>query len=275
MSAPSHHVPKAAFFRATSLGAVRGLQLTRVPWLDRLGFQASHHITGMLRPFTSGIFSHVDTYTMVTNALYIGNSPSHSDDLRLFVVFPRLREDIRNNSRLLAYFWQRCMLPAIDSIHSPGLFDQQSDGMDYMSYDARDEMKDLDESLATFGLHTPVQRRDSTQLSLEHAWESIEQTLANDPDLQMLLDMFLIVSWEAPAVASGSWQNPSFEQFLEPSYIDQKCGKVIYEQMQEDRPKERLALKSNMRMLSRKRSATLTQLEDRPDAKRTQSMDMS
>lgn len=268
-----HQVPKAAFFRATNLAAVRGLQLTRVPWLDRLGFQASHYATMMLRPFTSGVFSHADTYTMVTNALYLGNSTSHDDDLRLFVVFPNLKEDIRNNSRLLASFWHRCMLPAIDAMHSPQkLYDEQAEGMDYVTYDNGDDMKELDESLATFALHTPVQRYDSTQLfSLDQAWNIIEQTVANDPDLQSLNDMFLIVSWEAPAVSSGSWQSLSFEQFLDPELIDQKCGKVIYEQTREQRP----VLKNDMRTISRKRSATLTQLEDRPNAKRTQSMDMS
>ncbi|KAF3050584.1 hypothetical protein E8E11_007628 [Didymella keratinophila] len=266
-------VPKAAFFRATSLGAVRGLQLTRVPWLDRLGFQASHYVTSMLRPFTAGFFSHADTYTMVTNALYLGNSPAHDDDLRLFVVFPNLNEDIRNNSRLLASFWQRCMLPAIEAIHSPQkIFDEQSEGMDYVTYDNGDDMRDLDESLATFALHTPVQRHDSTQLfSLDQAWDSLEQTVANDPDLRSLSNMFLIVSWEAPAVSPGSWQTPSYESFLNPAMIDQQCGKIIYEQISDQRP----ALKPEMRTISRKRSATLTQLEDRPDAKRTQSMDMS
>ncbi|KAF1930508.1 uncharacterized protein M421DRAFT_375680 [Didymella exigua CBS 183.55] len=269
----SQQVPKAAFFRATSLGAVRGLQLTRVPWLDRLGFQASHYVTSMLRLFTSGIFSHVETYTMVTNALYLGNGPSHDDDLRLFVVFPNLKGDIRNNSRLLASFWQRCMLPAIEALHSPqNMYDEQADGMDYVAYDNGDDMKELDESLATFALHTPVQRHDSTQLfSLDQAWDSIEQTVANDPDLQILNDMFLIVAWEAPAVSPGSWQTPSFEPFLNLALIDQQCGKTIYEQIGE----QRSVLKNDMRTISRKRSATLTQLEDRPDAKRTQSMDMS
>lgn len=265
--------PRAAFFRATSLGAVRGLQLTRVPWLDRLGFQASHHITTMLRPLASGVFSHADTYAMVTNALYLGNSPSYSDDLRLFVVFPHLEDDIRNNSRLLACFWQRCMLPAIEAVHSPHRqFDQQPDSMDYISHYAGDEMEDLDESLATFGLHTPIKRHDSTQLlSLDQAWKSIEQTVAESADLQGLSDMFLIVSWDAPAVSSGSWHTPSFDHFLNPKFVDQECGKVIYDDIREERP----ALRTDMRTLSRKRSATLTQLEDRPDAKRTQSMDMS
>ena len=266
-------VPKAAFFRATSLGAVRGLQLTRVPWLDRLGFQASHYVTSMLRPFTTGVFSHADTYAMVTNALYLGNSLAQDDDLRLFVVFPNLNEDIRNNSRLLACFWQRCMLPAIEAIHLPQkIYDEQAEGMEYVTYDNGDDMKDLDESLATFALHTPVQRHDSTQLfSLDHAWESIEQIVANDSELQSLSDMFLIVSWEAPVVSPGSWQTPSYEPFLDPAMIDQSCGKVIYEHISDQRP----ALKPEMRTISRKRSATLTQLEDRPDTKRTQSMDMS
>lgn len=264
-------IPKAAFFRATSLGAIRGLQLTRVPWLDRLGFQASHHVTTMLLPFTNGAFSHSDTYSMVTNALYLGNSPSHSDDLRLFLAFPNLKEDIRNNSRLLACFWQRCMLPAIDTIHAPQRLYDETESMDYISYDKSDEMKDLDESLATFALHTPVQRHDSTQLfSLDQAWEIIEQTVAHDPDLHALKDMFLIVSWEAPAVSSGLWQTPSFEQFLNPSSIDQTCAKVIHEEMRHNRP----ALK-DMRTVSKKRSATLSQMEDQPDAKRTQSMDMT
>lgn len=264
-------IPKAAFFRATSLGAVRGLQLTRVPWLDRLGFQASHHVTTMLLPFTKGAFSHVDTYSMVTNALYLGNSPSHSDELRLFVAFPNLKEDIRNNSRLLACFWQRCMLPAIDAIHTPPMLYDQIESMDYISYDGGDEMKDLDESLATFALHTPIQRHDSTQLfSLDQAWESIKQTVENDPDLHELTDMFLLVSWEAPAVSSVLWQTPSFEQFLNPTFVDQACAQVIYEEMRHERP----AIK-DMRTVSRKRSATLSQLEDRPDAKRTQSMDMT
>ncbi|KAJ4368508.1 hypothetical protein N0V86_009413 [Didymella sp. IMI 355093] len=227
----------------------------------------------MLRPFTTGVFSHADTYTMVTNALYLGNGPSHDDDLRLFVVFPNLKEDIRNNSRLLASFWQRCMLPAIEAIQSPQkLYDEQSDGMDYVTYDNGDVMRDLDESLATFALHTPVQRHDSTQLfSLDQAWDSIEQTVANDTDLQILNDMFLIVSWEASAVSPGSWQRPSFEPFLDLAMIDQQCGKIIYEQISDQRP----MLKTDMRTISRKRSATLTQLEDRPDAKRTQSMDMT
>jgi hypothetical protein len=133
-------------------------------------------------------------------------------------------------------------------------------------------MRDLDESLATFALHTPVQRHDSTQLfSLDQAWDGIEQTLANDPELQSLNDMFLIVSWEAPAVSPGSWQTPSYEPFLNPAMIDQQCVKVVYEQISD----QRLALKPELRTISRKRSATLTQLEDRPDAKRTQSMDMS
>ncbi|KAF2993042.1 hypothetical protein E8E13_000836 [Curvularia kusanoi] len=264
-------VPKAAFFRATSLGAVRGLQLTRVPWLDRLGFQASHHVTTMLLPFTNGVFSHADTYTMVTNALYLGNSPSHSDDLRLFVAFPNLKEDIRNNSRLLACFWQRCMLPAIDAIHTPQRLYDETESMDYITYDKGDGMKDLDESLATFALHTPVLRHDSAQLfSLDQAWEIIEQTVANDPDLQALKDLFLIISWEAPAVSSALWQTPSFEQFLNPASIDQTCAKVVHEEMRHKRP----ALK-DIRTISRKRSATLSQLEDRPDAKRTQSMDMT
>lgn len=264
-------VPKSAFFRATSLGAVRGLQLTRAPWLDRLGFQASHHVTTMLLPFTKGAFSHADTYTMVTNALYLGNSPSYSDDLRLFVAFPNLKEDIRNNSRLLACFWQKCMLPAIDATHTPQRLCEQAESMDYISYDKGDDMNDLDESLATFALHTPVQRHDSTQLlSMDQAWESIGQTVANDPDLHGLTDMFLIVSWETPAVSSGPWQMPSFEQFLNPASIDQSCGKVIYEEMRHERP----ALK-DLRTVSKKRSATLSQLEERPDVKRTQSMDMS
>lgn len=227
----------------------------------------------MLRPFTTGVFSHADTYTMVTNALYLGNSPAHDDDLRLFVVFPNLGEDIRNNSRLLACFWQRCMLPAIEAIHSPRkICDEQSEGMDYVTYDNGDDMRDLDESLATFALHTPVQRNDSTQLfSLDQAWESIEQTVANDPDLQCLNDMFLIVSWEAPAVSPGFWLTPSYEPLLIQAMIDQRCGKIVYEQISDQRP----GLKPEMRTISRKRSATLTQLEDRPDAKRTQSMDMS
>lgn len=268
MSITFEHAPKAAFFRATSFGAVRDLQLTRVPWLDRLGFQASHHITAMLCPFTSGSFSHADTYNMVTNALYLGNSPTHSDDLRLFVVFPHLGEDIRSNSRLLACFWQKSIMPAVDVIHS--LHGQASDDMDYISHKPGDDMEDLDESLATFGLHTPVQRHDSMQtFALAQAWESIEQTVMNDSDLQGLVDMFLIVSWEAPAVSFGSWQPPSFERFLNPEYIDQKCGKVIY-----DKRQERPVLKTEMRTISKKRSATLTQLEDRPDVKRTQSVDM-
>jgi hypothetical protein len=210
---------------------------------------------------------------MVTNALYLGNGPSHDDDLRLFVVFPNLREDIRNNSRLLASFWQRCMLPAIEAIHSPQkLYDEQSDRMDYVTYDNGDAMRDLDESLATFALHTPVQRHDSTQLfSLDQAWDSIEQTVANDTDLQILNDMFLIVSWEAPAVSPGSSQIPSFEPFLDLAMIDQQWGKIIYEEISDQRP----MLRTDMRTISRKRSATLTQLEDRPDAKRTQSMDMT
>lgn len=266
-------VPKTAFFRATTLGAVRDLQLTRVPWLDRLGFQASHYVTTMLRPFTSSVFSHTETYSMITNALYLGNSPSQGDDLRMFVVFPNLKEDIRNNSRLLASFWQRCMLPAIEAMHpQQQTYDEQADGMDYVTYDNGNEMKDLDESLATFALHTPVQRHDSTQLfSLDQAWDSIEKAVANDPDLQILNDMFLIVSWEAPAVSPGSWQAPSFEPFLNQAMIDQQCGTIIYEQIGEQRPN----LKDCLRTISRKRSATLTQLEDRPDAKRTQSMDMS
>lgn len=265
--------PKAAFFRATSLGAVRGLQLTRVPWFDRLGFQASHYVTAMLRPFTTGVFSDAHAYTMVTNALYLGNSPAHDDDLRLFVVFPNLNEDIRKNSRLLAAFWQRCMLPAIEATHSPQkLNNERPEVMDYIAYDNGDEMKDLDESLATFALHTPIQRHDSTQLfSLDLAWDSIEQTVANDPDLESLNDMFLIVSWEAPGVSPGSWQIPSYEPFLNPAMIDPQCRRVIYEQISDQRP----ALKPEVRTISRKRSATLTQLEDRPDAKRTQSMDMS
>lgn len=260
--------PKAAYFRATSLGAVRGLQLTRVPWLDRLGFQASHHITAMLRPFTFGLFSHAETYSMVTNALYLGNSPSHSDDLRLFVVFPHLADDIRNNSRLLAHFWR-----TVDAIHSPvRQHGQDIDGMDYITHDPGADMEDLDESLATFGLHTPIQRRDSTQtFSLNQAWESIIHTVTNDADLQCLMDMFLIVSWEAPAVLCGSWQTPSFEQFLNQDFIDQDCGKVVYEETQQERPVQN----PDRRTISRKRSATLTQLEDRPDAKRTQSMDMT
>ncbi|KAF3038626.1 hypothetical protein E8E12_003357 [Didymella heteroderae] len=210
---------------------------------------------------------------MVTNALYLGNSSAYDDDLRLFVVFPNLKEDIRNNSRLLACFWQRCMLPAIEAIHSPlKMHDKKAEGMDYLTYDNGDDMRDLDESLATFALHTPVQRHDSTQLfTLDQAWEGIEQTVANDPVLEGLNDMFLIVSWEAPAVSPGSWQTPSYEPFLNPAMIDQQCGKVIYEQISDQRP----ALKPEMRTISRKRSATLTQLEDRPDAKRTQSMDMS
>ena len=264
-------IPKSAFFRATSLGAVRGLQLTRAPWLDRLGFQASHHVTTMLLPFTKGAFSHADTYTMVTNALYLGNSPSYSDDLRLFVAFPNLKEDIRNNSRLLACFWQKCMLPAIDAIHTSQRLCEQTESMDYISYDKGDEMNDLDESLATFALHTPVQRHDSTQLQgLDQAWEIIGQTVANDPDLHGLTDMFLIVSWETPAVSSGPWQMPSFEQFLNPASIDQSCRKVVYEEMRHERP-----ILNDMRTVSKKRSATLSQLEERPDVKRTQSMDMS
>lgn len=263
---------KAAFFRATSLGAVRGLELTRVPWLDRLGFQASHHVTSMLRPFTTGVFSHADTYAMVSNALYLGNSPSHCDDLRLFVVFPNLKEDIRNNSRLLASFWQRCMLPAIESVHTPQRLYEQSESMDYISYNGGDGMRDLDESLATFALHTPIQRHDSTQpFTLNQAWESIEQTVANDRDLQDLTDMFLIVSWEAPAVSSGVWQTPSFEQLLNPTLIDKSCGKVVSEELRQERP----VYKTEMRTISKKRSATLTQLEDRPNAKRTQSIDMT
>ncbi|KZM24944.1 uncharacterized protein EKO05_0002691 [Ascochyta rabiei] len=273
MPISAEHAPKAAFFRATSLCAVRGLQLTRVPWLDRLGFQASHHITAMLRPFTAGTFSHAETYNMVTNALYLGNSPSYSDDLRLFVVFPRLEADIRNNSRLLACFWQKCMLPAIDAIHSPHrLSEQNCDGMDYISHVPKDEMEFLDESLATFGLHTPNQRHDSAQLlSLDQAWEGIEQTAASHEDLQSLRDTFLIVSWEAPAVSVGMWEAASFERFLNPDFIDQRCGKVVYEKMREERP----ALQTHMRTVSRKRSATLTQLEEKPDPKRTQSMDMN
>lgn len=263
------HTPKAAFFRATSLGAVRGLQLTRVPWLDRLGFQAAHHVTKMLLPFTSGTFNHADTYTMVTNALYLGNSPSHSDDLRLFVAFPNLKEDIRNNSRLLACFWQRCMLPTIDAIHTPQRLYEES--MDYISYEGSDGMKDIDDSLSTFALHTPVQRHDSTQMfTLDQAWESIEQTVMNDPDLQSLVDMFLLVSWEAPAVSIGSWQTPSFEQYLDSKSIDKRCLSVVHEEMRQERP-----VYKDMRTVSRKRSATLSQLEDRPGAKRTQSMDMT
>lgn len=264
-------VPKAAFFRATSLGAVRGLQLTRVPWLDRLGFQAAHHVTKLLLPFISGTFSHGDTYTMVTNALYLGNSPSYSDDLRLFVAFPNLKEDIRNNSRLLACFWQRCMLPTIAAIHTPQRPYEETEGMDYVSYDASDGMKDIDDSLATFALHTPVQRHDSTQLfTLDEAWESIEQTVMNDPDLESLAEMFLIVSWEAPAVLVGMWQTPSFEQFLDLKSIDQRCTTIVHEGMWQERPAYK-----DMRTVSRKRSATLSQLEDRPGAKRTQSMDMT
>ncbi|KAH6639157.1 hypothetical protein C7974DRAFT_126848 [Boeremia exigua] len=267
-----HGVPKAAFFRATSLGAVRSLQLTRVPWLDRLGFQASHYVTAMLRPFTSGAFSHADTYTMVANALYLGNSPSHCDDLRLFVVFPHLKEDIRHNSRLLACFWQRCMLPAIDAVQAPQRPYDHSEGMDYISYPPGDDMKDLDETLATFALHTPIQRQDSTQsFSLDQAWEGIEQTVINDPDLQTLAGMFLIVSWEAPAASPGSWQTPSFEQFLSPASIDQACSKIVYEELRQEMP----ALKKDMPTIVRKRSATLTQLEDRPDVKRTHSVDMT
>jgi hypothetical protein len=263
--------PKAAFFRATSLDAVRGLQLTRAPWLDRLGFQASHHVTTMLLPFTRGAFSHADTYTMVTNALYLGNSPSYSDDLRLFVAFPNLKEDIRNNSRLLACFWQKCMLPAIDAIHTPSRLYKETESMDYISYDKGDEMNDLDESLATFALHTPVQRHDSTQIiNLDQAWESIGQAVASDPDLRELTNMFLIVSWEAPAVSSGPWQTSSFEQFLNLASIDQSCGKVVYEEMRYEKP-----VLKDMRTVSKKRSATLSQLEERPDVKRTQSMDMS
>lgn len=263
-------VPKSAFFRATSLGAVRGLQLTRAPWLDRLGFQASHHVTTMLLPFTKGAFSHADTYTMVTNALYLGNSPSYSDDLRLFVAFPNLKEDIRSNSRLLASFWQRCILPAIDTMQTPQRLCELAESMDYISYDKGDEMNDLDESLATFALHTPVQRHDSTQvLGLDQAWESIGQTVADDPDLHGLTDMFLIVSWEALAVSSGPWQKPSFEHFLNPASIDQSCGKVVYEETRYERPVK------DDRTVSKKRSATLSQLEERPDVKRTQSMDMS
>lgn len=265
--------PKGAFFRATSLGAVRGLQLTRVPWLDRLGFQAAHHITAMMRPFTAGTFSHVDTYNMVTNALYLGNSPSYSDDLRLFVVFPHLREDIRNNSRLLAYFWQRCMLPAIDALNpSPRSSEQSFESMDYVSHVPSDAMKSLDESLATFGLHTPNQEHGSTQaLSLNQVWTSIEQTVANDGDLQNLQDIFLLVSWEAPAVSAGQWTTSSFEHFLNLDFIDQRCGKVVYDEIQEERPPKQ----ARTRTISRKRSATLTQLEDRLDTKRTQSMDMT
>ncbi|KAJ8111824.1 hypothetical protein OPT61_g5670 [Boeremia exigua] len=264
-------IPKAAFFRATSLGAVRGLQLTRVPWLDRLGFQASHHVSTMLRPFMTGTFNHADTYTMVTNALYLGNSPHHGDDLRLFVIFPNLAEDIRNNSRLLACFWQRCMLPAIDAVHTPQRLYDQSESMDYVSHTTGDEMEDLDESLATFALHTPIKRHDCTHFfSLEQAWESIEQIIANDADLQGLSGMFLIVAWEAPAVHSGPWQSPSFEQFLDPASIDENCGKIIYEEILQERP-----VLKDTRSISRKRSATLTHLEDRPHAKRTQSMDVT
>jgi hypothetical protein len=264
-------VPKAAFFRATSLGAVLRLQLTQAPWLERLGFQASHHVTTMLQPFTKGAFSHADTYTMVTNALYLGSSPSYSHDFRLYVAFPNLKEDIRNNSRLLACFWQRSMLPAIDAVHTPQILHKETESVDYICYDKGDEMSDLDESLATFALHTPVQRHDNTQrLSLDQAWEAIEQTVTNDPDFHDLTNMFLIVSWEAPAVSSGPCQMPSFEQFLNPAFIDQSCGKVVYEEMRHERP----ALKDT-RTVSKKRSATLSQLEDRPDVKRTQSMDMS
>ncbi|KAF9690603.1 hypothetical protein EKO04_011516 [Ascochyta lentis] len=273
MTISLEHTPKAAFFRAASVGAVRGLQLTRVPWLDRLGFQASHHITAMLRPFTASTFSHADTYNMVTNALYLGNSPSYSDDLRLFVVFPHLKEDIRNNSRLLACFWQRCMLPAIDAVHSPSrLSERDGGGMDYISHVPGDEMDCLDESLATFGLHTPGQCHDNAQLySLDQAWESIEQTVANDEDLQSLRDIFLIISWEAPPVSTGTWQTSSFEHFLNLDLVDERCGKVLYEKMREERP----GLETRTRTISRKRSATLTQLENRPDAKRAQSVDMS
>jgi hypothetical protein len=273
MSIAPSNVPKAAFFRATSLGAVRGLQLTRVPWLDRLGFQASHHVTTMLRPFTSGVFSHADTYNMVTNALFLGNSPSHYDDLRLFVIFPHLSGDIRNNSRLLACFWQRCMLPAIDAIHSHHrIHEQRHQERDYMAQDAGDGMEDLDESLATFGLHTPMRRHDSVQTpSLDQAWQIIDQRVENDVDLRSLSDMLLIVSWELPAVSQRLWQDPAFEQSLNMEYIDEKCGKVIYEELRDDMP----VLITDIRTISRKRSATLTQLEDRPGAKRTQSMDMT
>lgn len=58
---------------------------SRVPWLDRLSFQVAHPVIIMLRPFKSRMFSHADTYSMSTNALYLGNSPSHCDDAQLFV----------------------------------------------------------------------------------------------------------------------------------------------------------------------------------------------
>lgn len=268
MSSSLHSVPKAAFFRATSLAAVRDLQLTRVPLLDRLGFQASHHITAMLRPFTADFFGHAATYNMVTNAMYLGSCPNRYNDLRLFVVFPHLGEDIRKNSGLLACFWQRCILPAVEAMHSPtGPQGQQAEGMDYMSHDA-DDMEGLDESLAMFGLHTPVQRHNSMQASsLDQTWEGIEQTVASDVELRALSDMFLIVSWEP---AGGSYQDQAFNQYIDMEYIDQKCGKVIYEEIRGERP----VLSLERRTISRKRSATLPQLEERPDAKRTQSIDM-
>jgi hypothetical protein len=259
-------VPKAAFFRATSPGAVLGYGFSPAPWLDRLGFQALHHVTAMLQPFTKGAFSHADTYTMVTNALFLGGGPSYSHDVRLYVAFPNLKEDIRNNNRLLERFWQRCVLPAIDAVHTPQILHEETKSVDYFCYDKGDETIDLDESLATFALHTPVQRHDNTQrLSLDQAWETIERTVTNDPDLHVLTNMFLLVSWKAPAVSSGPCQMSSFEQFSNPAFIDQSCGKVVYEEP---------ALEDT-RTVSKKRSATLSQLDDRPDVKRTQCMDMS
>jgi hypothetical protein len=66
------------------------------------------------------------------------------------------------------------MLPAVDAIQYPSLCAQQLDGMDDMSYDPRDEMKDLDESLVTFELRTLIQRCDSTQPCPEQTLERTE-----------------------------------------------------------------------------------------------------
>lgn len=67
-----------------------------------------------------------------------------------------------------------------------------------------------------------------------------------------------------------AWQGPSFEKFSNSTLIDQRCGRVICGKMREERP----AMSADMRTISRKRSATLTRFEDRPEAKRAQSVYM-
>jgi DNA-binding IscR family transcriptional regulator len=67
--------------------------------------------------------------------------------------------------------------------------------MDYTAHDASDEINDLDKSLATFSLHTSVQRHDGVNAcSLHQAWDGIERTIENHVDMKSLSDVFLIVS---------------------------------------------------------------------------------